>query len=767
LFWRDIQLGEGMNQHRLAVSIGLGVAVALGLLFGLNVNRDPAQAAPSASTTEGSEAIGKALAYLETRQLPNGSIESDWAPGTSDDFTTIKTVFALAAAGRPLSHMTSISGNTPLDYLEIQAYIYTRDMTGTVFPGRVGMMIAASVAGNGNPYALSQFPVGHEAAGTPIDLVEELEATYHSASGAYSTTAQGAFTSGDANTANQLWAIVGLASVQESVPISATDFFIDLQESDGGWAWVTGSGGDVDMTGLAIQALLASGNVEPTSVQIQEGLDFLRQTQLDSGGWAGYFGSLSTDSTAAAIQAVAAAGYTPATVSWATESGRTPHDDLIALQDTNGGFGDNALATAHAIAGLAEAPVPVLGRAQRANRAVTWMNEQQNADGSWSGWSGPDPGATCDAVLAYAAAGFDPDSVTAPGSSISAMDYLSESAASFVTESADSAGKLALAVEAAGDDAHDFGGVDIVHVITNIWYSPTVGAFGNASNPWEQAFGILGLAASNEPIPDGATETLTELQNADGSWTDAWGFDVPGSTGLALQALVAAGMPVTDSSIVSGVVALQNEQNAVGSWSAFGSPSANSTAYAMQGLLAAGEDMEAAKWLKKGQSPYDALSDLQKADGPFTFGSVDDFFSTRQAVPALLRVHYPVAHTLRPFVSVDRGPDPDRTVAADLRADWGSSIDVVIPFGSDLDADGSLTLTWREIGTTSWETETVYRADSYFTATLPLTRPEAYEFRATLADPDYVQLGSEITETATLTTTLKPRSIFLPLVLRQ
>jgi hypothetical protein len=130
-------------------------------------------------------------------------------------------------------------------------------------------------------------------------------------------------------------------------------------------------------------------------------------------------------------------------------------------------------------------------------------------------------------------------------------------------------------------------------------------------------------------------------------------------------------------------------------------------------------------------------------------------------------VHYPVAHTLRPFVSVDRGPDPDRTVAADLRADWGSSIDVVIPFGSDLDADGSLTLTWREIGSTSWETETVYRADSYFTATLPLTRPEAYEFRATLADPDYVQLGSEITETATLTTTLKPRSIFLPLVLRQ
>jgi len=40
-----------------------------------------------------------------------------------------------------------------------------------------------------------------------------------------------------------------------------------------------------------------------------------------------------------------------------------------------------------------------------------------------------------------------------------------------------------------------------------------------------------------------STQTLTNLQAADGSWTDAWGFDKPGSTGLALQALVAAGVP--------------------------------------------------------------------------------------------------------------------------------------------------------------------------------------------------------------------------------
>jgi hypothetical protein len=758
-----------MNRHRLALSIALGVAAALGLLFGLDTDATAAEAAPPAPSIDHSEVISEALTYLQARLLPDGSIESDWAPGTSDDFTTIKTVLALAAAGRPISHMTSISDNTPLDYLASRTYTYTRDVTGTVFPGRAGMMIAATAAGNGNPYALSEYPAGHSAAGTPIDLVKELQATYHPATGAYSTTAQGAFTSGDANTTNQLWALVGLASVQESAPISATDFFISLQESDGGWAWVTGSGGDADMTGLAIQALLASGNLEPTDVEIQEGLAFLRERQLPSGGWAGYYGNLSADSTAAALQAIAAAGYTPATMSWATGNGRTPHDELAALQDDNGSFGDNALATAHAIAGLLEAPVPVLGRAQRANRALTWMNEQQNTDGSWSGWAGPDPGATCDAALAYAAAGFDPDSVTAPGSSISAMDYLSASASTFVNKSADSAGKLALVVEAAGADARDFGGVDIVDVLANTWYSPTTGAFGDASNSWHQAFSMLGLAAAEEPIPASAIQTLTGLQGADGSWTDAWGFDRSGSTGLAIQALLAAGVPVTDSSVVSGTISLWDQRDAEGSWG-----NANATAYAIQGLVAAGEDLVVDWSTEAGHSPYEALAAYQKSDGPFVYmwdspwGAPDDSgLATWQAVPALLGVHYPFSQTLTSFVAVNRGPDPDRTVAADLHAEWGDSLDVVIPFGSDLDADGDVTLTWREVGSTSWETGTVHRTDGHYTATLGLTLPGAYELRATFADPDSVQYGTVLSDTVSSITTFARYDIFLPFVLRQ
>jgi len=756
-----------MNVYRLVLGIVLGVAIALGLLFGLTTGYALVQAAPSDPTKDHDEAISRALTYLETQQLPGGGIESDFSPGTPDDFTTIKTVFALAAADRPISYLTSGNGNTLLDYLESRAFTYTRDMTGTVYPGRIGMTIAATVAGNANPYAFAQYPAGHSSEGTAIDLVDELKDTYHPATGAYSTTAKGPFTTGDANGTNQLWAMVALASIQETVPVAAVDFFLDLQEADGGWAWVTGSGGDVDMTGLGMQALLASGFVEPTNVQIQEGLHFLRETQLDSGGWAGYYGTINADTTAAAIQAIAATGYRPATVSWAAQQARTPHDSLLGLQDANGSFGDNALATAHAIAGLAEAPVPILGRLQRTTRALTWMNEQQHADGSWSGFVGPDPGATCDAALAYAAAGFDPGSVAAPGSSISAMDYLSATASSFVLKSADSAGKLALVVEAAGGDAHNFGGVDIVHTVTNTWYSPTLGTFGVPTNTWHQAWSILGLDAAGETAPMSAAQALVDLQDTNGGWKydlaeTWWNTTTPDNTGLAIQALVAANVPVTSSSVVSGTSFLRSQQDLKGGWG-----NANATAYAMQGLLAAGENLTADWTTEQGHGPYNALSNLQKSDGPFVFGSDDDAFSTRQAVPALIGAHYPLSRTLRPFVSVNRGPDPDRTVAVDPRVEWSDGIGVIIPFGSDLDGDGAVELAWREVVSTSWETATAHVADGRYTATLNLTSPGAYEIRATFVDADGVQYGTDLSDTVSLTTTLARYNVFLPCVIRQ
>ena len=742
-----------MRLHNLVLSIILGAAITIGLVVILGFHASPAEAQPALAlavpTTDHNDAINTALSYLQTKQLPNGGIEG-WTPGDADDFTTIKTIIALAATHHPVSFLTSISGATPQSYLAARAITYTHDDAATLFPGRAGMLAVAAAASDGDPRNFGG-----------MNIVHELASTYHPATGAYSTTASQGWTSGAAGTTNQLWAILGLAAAQETVPISATEFLIGLQESDGGWGWGAGFG-DADTTSLVIQALIASGNVDPIHADIQEGLAFLRRSQADSGGWESW-GSLSADSTAAAIQAIVAAGYTPATESWAQTT--DPHTVLVGLQAADGSFGGNPLGTAHAIAGLAEAPLPILGRAQRANRALTWLHERQNADGSWSFFGSPDPGATCDATLAYAAAGFDPHTVREAASNPSAMDYLSVTASSFVARTPDSAGKLAVAVVAAAEDPRDFGSVNIAHVLTNGWYSPTLGAFGVPTNTWHQAWAILGLAAAGEPIPASATQTLADLQQADGGWSYDLGFvwTTPDDTGLALQALISAGVPPTDPSIVRGIAFLRSRQEAQGGWG-----NANSTAFAIQGLLAAGEDL-VSDWLKDGRGPYQALTTGQKTDGPFTSpwsGSADNDYATLQAVPALLGVHYPSTPSLSPFAGVHCGADPDRIVAASPRTTWGNSADVIVPFGSDLDRDGSIALDWRVHGETSWTTGTVvHPSEGCFTATVSLPLPVACDFRVTFTDPDGVQNGGTITDTVTLTVTWEPHVIYVPLVM--
>ncbi len=113
------------------------------------------------------------------------------------------------------------------------------------------------------------------------------------------------------------------------------------------------------------------------------------------------------------------------------------------------------------------------------------------------------------------------------------------------------------------------------------------------------------------------------------------------------------------------------------------------------------------------------------------------------------------------FTPVNRGPDPDRLVACPPRAVWGNSVDVIIPFGSDLNANGSVTLDWRISGGTWVTGTTVHRADGYYTATLPVTVPVVYEFQATFTDSDGVQYGP------TMRGTLEPHYVYLPLILKQ
>lgn len=110
-----------------------------------------------------------------------------------------------------------------------------------------------------------------------------------------------------------------------------------------------------------------------------------------------------------------------------------------------------------------------------------------------------------------------------------------------------------------------------------------------------------------------------------------------------MQALIAAGEPVTATEVVSGLAYLKQAQQPDGGFAydltSGGGSDANSTAYAIQALVAAGEDPAGEAWRVGGVLPVAYLLSLQLPDGSFEWqkdlGS--NLFATQQAIPALLQ----------------------------------------------------------------------------------------------------------------------------------
>ncbi len=288
-----------------------------------------------------------------------------------------------------------------------------------------------------------------------------------------------------------------------------------------------------------------------------------------------------------------------------------------------------------------ESAPPVLPREYIAAQAgLQWLRGQQAGDGSFGG----NVGATLDTLLAGAFAGDSVSRWRLPGGA-SAWDYVRRGAATFVSreESPASSGKLALTAAAAGLDPHNFAGQNLVVAMSRV-YSPTTGAFGSSN--WDQAFNMLGWRAAGETVPVTATRLLAERANADGGWgwTASTDSDVD-STALAVQALLAAGEPITSSAVISGMAYMRAAQNPDGGFpytpesATDTSSNANSTAFAVQAILAVGQDPLSADWTTaiSAPTPISFLLGQQQSDGGFAFTTPPaNDFATRQVVPALL-----------------------------------------------------------------------------------------------------------------------------------
>ncbi len=315
-----------------------------------------------------------------------------------------------------------------------------------------------------------------------------------------------------------------------------------------------------------------------------------------------------------------------------------------------------------------------------AQQGATWLARQLTPSGyvlSTTSPGQPDLVATANVVLALASAGVDQRGAEA------ALTYLESHVGAYVTVSgSDGPGQLALLIldaHALGVDPRLFGGTDLVArlLATERTSGPDAGLFGIQDPSFDGAFrqglSLAALAAVGVTAPSQvgtADAWLAGQQCPDGGWTSYITVSNPcngnpasfvgpdtNSTALAVQGLVAQGA-LGPSGAASALTFISGGQDADGGWgfepNALGAPGStdpDSTALVIQAIVALGLSPSAARFNQGSANPVSTLLSFQLASGPgqgafFFPGTTDpNLLATYQSVPAAAGVILPFVAT--------------------------------------------------------------------------------------------------------------------------
>ncbi len=188
------------------------------------------------------------------------------------------------------------------------------------------------------------------------------------------------------------------------------------------------------------------------------------------------------------------------------------------------------------------------------------------------------------------------------------------------------------------------------------------------------SFGVLAMRAAGAPLPAGTIGWLVRQQNSDGGFdfgTAGGGSDVD-DTAAALEALAAGGAPASANARAAGFI--RTQQNPDGGFPTQGETDSNaqSTAWAVQGLIAAGVD-PASVARPGGANPLQYLSSLIAPDGHVRYSrGVDQtpVWVTAEAAMALAGKALPLVpgspggHSPRPRAAPRRAAPSTRQAAA-------------------------------------------------------------------------------------------------------
>lgn len=273
-------------------------------------------------------------------------------------------------------------------------------------------------------------------------------------------------------------------------------------------------------------------------------------------------------------------------------------------------------------------------------QALDWLAPRQSlTDGGYGGDS-----ATAEAQLAVAANNYTAAEWRRQSDAPSLLSYQMMYASRFASQGAGASGKLAVAQIGARTPCWTNNTRQPSH-----YYNSGTGAYSNEAGP--HAWAMLGTVALSQTVSAQAVQYLKNLQQPNGGWewSPGWGTDT-NTTALAVQALVATGESITSTIVTNGLAYLKSAQNNDGGFpydptSPWGTASdANSTAYVIQAILAAGQDPTSVAWKKNGNDPYTFLLSLQLSDGSFEWqrGTGSNQLATVQSIVALLGRPFPL-----------------------------------------------------------------------------------------------------------------------------
>ena len=256
--------------------------------------------------------------------------------------------------------------------------------------------------------------------------------------------------------------------------------------------------------------------------------------------------------------------------------------------------------------------LPAHAEASNAGRAADWLESVQNADGGFGASPGDGSSAAMTgwAMLGLEAAGRNPLDVSHRGHT--PVDLLR--ADEKETSSTGDLARTILALEGAGVNPRTFAGRDLVGEL--IERRRKDGSFEGWPN--DTAYSVIALRATGATGGlDKSLEWLHSVQNDDGGWGDTPASpSTADGTGAVLQAL-SRGSKAADR----GLSYLRKAQRLGGGFPLGGSGAVNSqsTAWAIQGILAAGGNPSS--YRRGGSSAPDYLAAQQASDGHYSYSS--------------------------------------------------------------------------------------------------------------------------------------------------